>query len=879
MPGSPARASDQTTRLLERSRELSALGAALGTVRGGSPGRLVLVGGEAGIGKTALIRRFCDEQRSATRVLWGCCDPLFTPQPLGPFLDVAEATGGELRDLVASGAKTHEIASALGRELQAGAPTVLVLEDLHWADEATLDVLRLLARRIAAVPALVLTSYRDDELDDAHPLRFVLGELVRDEAIDHLTLAPLSAAAVKELAEPGALDADELYRTTGGNPFFVTEVLAVGGAEIPQTVRVAVLTRAARLSAAGRRLLEAVAIVPPHADLWLLEALAPKHVDSLEECLASGILMPTPSGVTFRHELARMAVDRALAPNRRVSLHRMAIAALAAPGRGAPDLDRLALHAEAAGDPEAVARYAPAAAARAASLGAHREAAAHYARALRFGDSMSPRARAALLERRSEECYMTDQQDEAIDTLEGAIALHREAGDILGEGDALRALSRILWCPGRTAESERAARDAVALLERLAPGRELAMAYTNLSQVCMNAETGDAAAWGHRALDLAERLGATEIATNASTNIGTVEWLSGRPEGLESLEQSLELAQRAGLDEDAGRACVNICWAATRERSYAIADRYVDWGLEYASERGLDLWRVYMLAYRAVAKLGRGHWNEALESAELVLGHRLPSTAPRSLAYTVIGLVRARRGDADPWAPLDEALALAASTGEPQRRAPVAAARAETAWLEGDAERVADATALAWELALRRNAPWVTGELAYWRWRAGLSQELPNPLAEPYALQIAGHWARAAEQWTKIGSPYEAAVALSEADDDGALRQALTALQSMGARPAAAIVARRLRARGARGLPRGPRSPTTQNPAGLTAREVEVLGLVAQGLRNAEIAGRLFLSDRTVGHHVSAILRKLDVRTRGEAGAEAMRLGLAGQDR
>jgi predicted ATPase len=386
--------------LLERSAQLAALDGHLAALRAQGRGRLVLIGGEAGIGKTALVRAFC-ESRRATRVLRGACDALYTPRPLGPFLDIADEVGGELGALVARGAAPGVLVTALARELRSRPPGIVVLEDLHWADEATLDVLRLLTRRIESLPALVLATYRDDELDREHPLRIVLGELPSGPA-RRMALAPLSASAVAALAGSMPVDHDELHRRTAGNPFFVTEVLAGADADIPETVRDAVLARAARLDDGARALLDAVAIVPLRAELWLLSALVDGELDDLDDCLASGMLRGERDAVSFRHEIARVAVEAALSPHRRVALHRKALTALAA--RGArPDPARLAHHAEGADDADAVLRHAPAAGERAAMLGSHREAAAHFARALRYGAALAPDRRAELLERRSYE--------------------------------------------------------------------------------------------------------------------------------------------------------------------------------------------------------------------------------------------------------------------------------------------------------------------------------------------------------------------------------------------------------------------------------------------------------------------------------------------
>lgn len=865
--------------LLEREEQLGALGGALSEVAERGVGLVVLVHGEAGIGKTALVRRFCGQAGGSVRVLWATCDPLFTPRPLGPLFDIARVVEGELREQVEAGGQPHGVAGALMDELDGRSPSVVVIEDLHWADEATLDVLRVCARRINSVRALLVLTYRDDGLHPSHPLRSVLGELPSTMSARH-ELPRLSESAVAALARASTVDLGELYERTGGNPFFVTEVLAAGGGRIPPTVRDAVLARAAGLSGAARDVLEAVAVVPQRTEVWLLEALVQRALDGLDECLESGMLRGEADGVVFRHELARLAIEESLTPHRAVVLHRRALAALSDPTLGAPDYVRLAHHAEAAGDGSAMLRYAPAAGERAAERGSPREAQHHYWRALRFAEGIDPAARADLLERFCDHAYLSDMRSEAVGAIDEAIAIHRQRGDIAREGRALRMRSRLLSCIGRGREAVETIREAVRVLEQGPPDADLARAYSTLSGMAMiDYDIELTVTAGAKAIALAQEVDDAEGLVNALNMVGTAEMIFGNHGGQAKLERSLELARQAHLVIDAGTAYINLGLGLIHQWRWRDALVWVERGIGYTHELGLEAWMKCLVGERALVELALGRWDDAAATAQTILdGPHDQIIEPRTNALIALGLVRARRGDPSCWPLLDEAWERAVDADELQFLGPAAAARAEAAWLEGRTEAIGAETEAAYDLACRVNESTTAGWLGCWRARAGLPVEPPDDVPERFRLQIDGDFEAASELLKAEGADYDAAIALVASSDGPLVRAAHEQLLALGAKPAAAIVARRLRELGERNLPRGPRAATRENPAGLTNRELEVLLLLAQGLRNADIARRLVVTPKTVDHHVSSILRKLGVTSRGQASAAATRLAVIAAD-
>jgi DNA-binding CsgD family transcriptional regulator/tetratricopeptide (TPR) repeat protein len=867
--------------LLEREEHLRRLAEALASAVDGR-GRIVAIAGEAGAGKTSLVERFTRDNAGRARAHWGACENLSTPEPLLPLRDIFRASG----EAFEPGAHHFAAFETLLRLLSGtGRPSMLVLEDVHWADAATLDLIRFLGRRIARLNTLILITYRDEEAGAQSPLRHVLGEAPAG-SVERVVLEPLSRNAVSRLAEFAGREGEELFELTGGNPFLVTEALAVDGDATPETVRDATLARAARLSPEGRRLLDVVSVFPRRADIVLVGTLLAGDVEAgLDACIGKGMLMLDNEALKFRHELARRAIETSLAPGRRRELHQKVVNVL----RPNPDAraSEIAHHAERAGDISAFIEFTRRAADEAARTGASREAAAHYGAMLRQRQALSPADVMDTLEQHARQAHLWGDAHTAMTSMTEAAELRRRSGDRIGLGRVLTQLTRIAWMCGRRAEAEKAVEEAIEVLEAASPGPELAWAYSHRSQLEMLAFKLDTAVdWGKRAIDLAERLGEQEVIIHALGNVGAADF---EPPGAaaEELERSFDLAQKNNLHDHVERASCNMACTAYWRRDYEHALEFIDRGARYAAERDLIHWESYLRGWRAMIYIDRGDWAAAEKESELVAGWSLAPALFRSPAFFALSRLRIRRGDPDAETPLDVARQIAASMSELQRTIFVIAIEAESLWLSrppppvGGRPNLEDpevASVLArlrdaHTLALERGTRWVAEISALWLYLLGDPVPSVKSLSQPMRDLCQGRWKEAAEGWRKLGFPYEEAIALSGGDED-AQREALTIFDRLGAAPAAARLRRTMRAGGARAVPRGPIAGTRANPAGLTRRQSQVLELVGEGLSNSEIADKLCISAKTAEHHVSALMARLEATTRREAAAEARRRGL-----
>ena len=856
------------TALLERDAELDRLGAALERAAGGS-GSVVLVAGEAGIGKTSLVRAFVrrNDGRRA-RVLLGACDDLLTPRTLGPLRDAARGTAGPLAAALAADDRDAALLTALA---DGGArPTVLVLEDVHWADDATLDVLRYVGRRVAELPAVLVATYRDEEVGPS--LQRVLGAL-GGPAVHRLAPARLSRSAVARLTGGTAATSAPVYTLTRGNPFFVSEMVAGAREAVPATVVDAVLARVQRLGPAARAALEGLSVVPSAVELPLARALLDgsglADLGALAEIERTGLLEVRAGAVAFRHELARRAVEGALPMGVRMQHHARVLAALRAGPE--PDLARVVHHAVAAGDAAAVVAHAPAAARVAHRLGAHAQEAALQEQALAYRERLDPAEEAALWREHAAALFTLDRMPRALDAGREAVRLAEERGDPEPLAEALVGLGLAYWAVLRPAEGLAAVERAVAVLEPVGDGPTHAYALAYLAGLRITVDRdADALEAARAAAAMARRVGAPPLVALARIACGTARLKQGDADGADDLRAGIAAAASASAHVFAMTGhilLVQDLWNAGR---HAEAEAQIAAGTAYAQERDLGIYLDHLGAYGHRAQALRGEW----DAAEAGLRRLVDTDETGALRYGLPELARllVRRGADDARTVLERAADRARRADGRYELAPVALAWIELAWLT---DRPADARAAVTALAARAAAPgaaWLRADLLRWRRRLG-EPVVAFPGCPPeHAAGLRGDWRAAAAGFAARGMPYERALELADAREVEPMVEALRILDDLGARPAAALVRRRLREGGVVAVPRGPKPTTRANPAGLTERQVEILGMVRGGRTNAEIAATLVLSVRTVDHHVSAVLQKLGVTTRREAAAAADRL-------
>lgn len=845
-------------------------------------GRVVLLQGEAGVGKTAVLAHFVGALDSSMRVLRGWCDPLAAPRPLGPLIDaLAQLGDAQAAGLVAAvdAGDTAALYRRLLAVLRAEGRWVWLIEDAHWADGATLDLVRFVARRIDSLPLLLVVSHRDDELGAHHPLAVALGDVATCAAVNRIKVEPLSMAAVAVLAAGSGINADRLHRLTGGNPFFVTEILAAGldvpGSDgLPRSVAEAVRGRLARLSDSGRETAHAVAVCGPRADVALVRKVNADAAAGLTECVDAGVLLADGAVVGFRHELARRATLAQIPDFDRIALHKQALTILEEPPVDPDTLAALAFHAEQAGDTEAAVRYGSAAAQRAAALGAHREAAGLYGLALRHADSAPAEQKVVWLEQHAFESYLCGQLGSAASCLRQAIEVRQRLGDRLAAGEDLRWLSEVLWPLGRTIEAIDTAAASVQLLEEVGPCKQLAWALVNLAQLSVFRYDPGTVELTARAITLGAELGDEGVVARARF-YAALDSVLRTGSGWGEVEALWEQASNApALIEIAGLTGAVACIFAALHRDLDYASRQCRQTVTFCRDHDLGMFEAIAIGAQALIALYRGQWAPAAAAAEEVLTRPGLPTLQRIMPLVTHALLRARRGQQPVGPLLDEA---AEGTGhDVSRLALVWAARAEAAWLTGD-----DTTALAEAqtglAAVTEDAdPWLVGPLRCWIYRTGGAIETPrSDPRTPFELEISGDWRAAGAAWTDRGCPYDAAIALL-GGDIAAVGSALATFRSLGARAAARRAQQRLTALRGR-TPRSRNTDTLADPHGLTRRQREVLELLVDGRSSADIAACLHISPKTVDCHIGAVLAKLGVDNRAQAIAYAVQPQTSGE--
>jgi len=861
--------------LIERDGFLRSLETTFERVTNGE-GHCVLLSGEAGIGKTSLIKTFYKEKKSNCKIYQGTCDALFTPRPLAPIYDIIWQIQKDTKENELYNVDRALLFNQLFHGLeQQKKSVIIIIEDIHWADEATLDFIKFFARRIGRIHCLFILSYRDNEILDYHPLRNVLGQLPSD-SLTRLQLQPLSRQAVEKMAEERGYKGEDVFSISGGNPFYVTEILASYSPGVPENIKDAILSVYHKQENGTKNAWEMCSVIPEGLEINRFAKIKSTWDVEMDHCFALQIIVVKKDRVVFKHELYRRTIEGSLSPFKRIALNKKMLELFLGSFEAEGEIERIVHYAKNANENKLVVKYAPIAARQAACVGAHIEASKLFLTAIEYSDGNDEDQMVELYESYAYECYLTNQTKDAIIYQGKALKIWQKKNGVERAGHSLSFLSRLWWFDGNRQEAEKYGRQAIEILGSQPASKAKAMAYSNMSQLKMlSDETAECIEWGNKAIDMAKEIKDDEILSHAMNNVGTILWKnkSSIEKGKEMLFESLDIALRNSFHEHAARSYSNIGSIYLLFKEYELAKQVLEEGINYCEERNLDASKNYKLYAKARMFFETGDWQQASLIIENLLLNPSQLGSVKTTALALLAIIKIRKGEEDALVYLNQAKLLAMKTKEHGRIIPIVTAELEYEWLTGKQRITEDELKLSIELVQRVDNNILNNEFAFWLQKVRKKEiDLPQ-LYQPYKLLKEGKIRSAAVFWETIGCPYEKAFALFAGNEDD-MKNALLIFQQIGAEAVYEKIKMEMRAAGIKKIPRGLRESTKNNPAQLTNRELDVLQLLQKGIQNKEIAGTLFISPKTADHHISNILFKLDVKSRSKAVAEAVRLGI-----
>jgi len=861
--------------LIEREAYLSILHAEFDRVRKGE-GHCVFVSGEAGIGKSVLLKKFRLELKNNGNIFQGSCDALFTPRPLAPLFDILLQIR---KDLPEQQEVQADRATLFAGFLQTLADekeiSVIFFEDIHWADEATLDFIKFLARRITQLKCLFVVTYRDEEIHSRHPVRNLLGQLNPD-SFTRIQLPPLSKGAVSNMAEVKGYKGEDVYSITEGNPFYVTEILASYSNGIPDNIKDSILSVFDRVNEKSKYLWQMLSILPTGLETGYLEKLEPAYAESIEYYLDYKILVLKDGHLSFKHELYRRTIETSLSPLLRVKLNKRVLELFLEDFEKKQEIERIVHHAKNANEYDLVVKYAPIAAKQAIAVGAHIEACKLFGSAIEYYQGSDKDKLVEWYEAYAYESFLTTHIREAIVYEGKALEIWKEKNNLEKAGNCLRFLSRLWWYEGNHKEAESYATQAVEMMQEQPLSRSKAMALSNMSQLKMlSGITDQALGWGDRALEIASQLDNEEALCHVQNNMGTIQvWKpSSRRRGIELLKQSLEIALKNGYHEHAARAYTNLASCGMDIKEYGFANDILGAGTHYCEERNLDSLIGCLVSCRSRLNLEQGNWKEARQIAERLIKDENLVPVAKIEALVVESKIKMRAGEPGALELLQKAQPKAFGILELEYMIPVISALLEFEWIYGETVVDEKSLNLTIEMVGEMGNMYKNSEFAYWVQKARNRKINLKEVYPGYQVDNKKTVAAAATLWLQLGCHYEQALVLFEGSDEDK-RMAMNIVHELGAKAVFEKMKKEMRASGAKSIPRGIRKSTLSNPALLTERELDVLHLLREGIQNKEIAGRLYISTKTVDHHISSILFKLDVNSRVKAVHEATRSGI-----